>query len=94
VPGSDPAAPPRRIRGPPRGFRREAAIAFDEFRGELGEEAEHVVDHQDLPSQAGEHAQLSATSSTTNENAPASAIAPFAAVWVFASITPIARLAR
>src|SRR6266446_1726041 len=27
----------------------EAAIAFDEFRGELGEEAEHVVDYQDLP---------------------------------------------
>jgi hypothetical protein len=26
-----------------------APIPLDEFRGELGEEAEHVVDHQDLP---------------------------------------------
>jgi hypothetical protein len=32
----------------------QAAIPLDEFRGELGEEAEHVVDHQDLPVAAGE----------------------------------------
>src|SRR5581483_7397766 len=27
----------------------ELAVALDEFRGELGEQAEHVVGHQDLP---------------------------------------------
>src|SRR5438552_1882526 len=31
----------------------EFAVALDEFRGERGEEAEHVVDHQDLPVAGG-----------------------------------------
>src|SRR2546421_2144946 len=68
----------------------EAAIALDEFRGELGKEAEHVVDHQDLPV-AGRRAadpdrrhphrgaqlgaSLSATPSMTSAKAPAAAIA-------------------
>ena len=71
----------------------EAAIALDKFRGELGEEDELSSTARICPSQAGEppipivgtatapvssRATLSATSSMTSANAPASAIATVA----------------
>src|SRR6201987_4119887 len=40
--GKRPGAPPRNIRALPPGSVAQAAIPLDEFRGELGEQAEHV----------------------------------------------------
>jgi len=90
-------------------FVAEAAIALDEFRRELGEEAEHVVDRQDLPV-AGRRAadpdrrhrhrggQLASEALGNplddQRECPGLGDRAICCGRVFASITPIAGLAR